>query len=110
MVADLALGVDEVQRRPVVVVEGAPDCVVVVDRDRVVDPQVLDGSADVVEVVLEVELGGVDADHDQAVVPVLLGPGADIGQGAQPVDAGVGPEVDQHDPAAQVGGGQWLAS
>jgi hypothetical protein len=36
VVADDAVGVDEVERRPVVVVEGAPDLVVVVDRDRVV--------------------------------------------------------------------------
>jgi hypothetical protein len=33
VVADDAVRVDEVQRRPVVVVEGAPACVVVVDRD-----------------------------------------------------------------------------
>jgi hypothetical protein len=64
VVADLPLGVDEVQRWPVEVGEGGPDGVVVVDRDRVVDPQVLDLSADVAEVVLEVELRGVDADHD----------------------------------------------
>jgi hypothetical protein len=103
VVADLPLGVDEVERRPVVVGESGPDGVVVVDRDRVVDPQVLDLLADVGEVVLEVELGGVDADHDQPLVLVALGPGADIGQGAEPVDAGVGPEVDQHDAAAELG-------
>jgi hypothetical protein len=61
VVADLPLGVDEVERRPVEVAEGGPDGVVVVDRDRVVDPQVLDLLADVVEVMLEVELRGVDA-------------------------------------------------
>ena len=38
VVADAPLGVGEVQRRPVVVAERAPDRVVVVDRDRVVDP------------------------------------------------------------------------
>jgi hypothetical protein len=38
LVDDDAVGVDQVQRRPVVVVEGAPAGVVVVDRDRVVDP------------------------------------------------------------------------
>ena len=37
MVADAALGVDEVVRRPVLVVERAPDRVVVVDRDRIAD-------------------------------------------------------------------------
>jgi hypothetical protein len=38
VVADDAVRVDEVERRPVVVVECALDFVVVVDRNRVVDP------------------------------------------------------------------------
>jgi hypothetical protein len=70
VVADLPLGVDEVEGRPVVVAEGGPDGVVVVDRDRVGDPQILDGSADVVEVVLESvspsgarRSGAVNLDH-----------------------------------------------
>jgi hypothetical protein len=37
VVADHALRIDEVERRPVLVVEGAPDLIVVVDGDRVVD-------------------------------------------------------------------------
>jgi hypothetical protein len=102
VVADLALGVDEVQGRPVMVVEGAPDGVVVVDRDRVGDPQVLDLLADVVEVVLEVELGRVHADDHQSVLLVPLGPGADIGEGAQPIDAAVGPELDQDEAGVEL--------
>jgi hypothetical protein len=102
MMPNPPLGIDEVQGRPVSVAEGIPDRVVVVDHDRIVDPQVLGGSADVVEVVLDVELRGVDAEHDQPLVLVVLGPGAEVGKGAEPVDAGVGPEVDQEDPAAQV--------
>ena len=43
----------------------------------------------------------MDADDDQAVLRVLLGPGADLGERAKPVDAGVGPEVDEHDLPAQ---------
>ena len=82
------------------VVEGAPDGVVAVDGDGVVDLEVLGGAADVVGVVFEVELGGVDADHGQPVIAVFLGPGADVGEGAEPVDAGVGPELDQDDAAA----------
>jgi hypothetical protein len=39
VVSDDALRVDEVERRPSIVVEGAPDLVVVVERDRVVDPR-----------------------------------------------------------------------
>jgi hypothetical protein len=72
MVADLPVGVDDVQRRPVVVVERGPDGVVVVDRHRVIDPQVLDGAADVVEVVLDVELRGVDPVMGPRLVVQLL--------------------------------------
>jgi hypothetical protein len=107
MVANVLVGVDEVQGRPVVVVEGAPDPIVVVDRDLIVNVQVGGGAADVVEVVLEVELGRVHADDHQAVVLVLLGPGADVREGPEPVDAGVGPELDQDDLAAQLGCRRW---
>jgi hypothetical protein len=41
VVADDAVPVDEVERRPVVVVEGAPDLVLVVDGDRLVDSSLL---------------------------------------------------------------------
>jgi hypothetical protein len=57
VVANDAVRVDEVQRRPVVVVEGAPDFVVVVDRDRVVDPSLLGRLPHAVDLVLEGELG-----------------------------------------------------
>jgi hypothetical protein len=108
LVDDDAVGVDEVQRRPVMVVEGAPDGVVVVDRDRVVDPSGPGRPPDEVELVLEGELRGVDADDDQPVGSVGLGPGTDIRLLAQPVDAGQGPEVHYHDVAAQLGGAEWL--
>ena len=41
------------------------------------------------------------ADHHQAVILVFLRPGADVRQRAQAVDAGIGPEIHQHDLAAQ---------
>src|SRR5262249_3438724 len=41
LVADAPLRVDEIERRPVLVVEGAPDRVVVVDHHRIGDPRVL---------------------------------------------------------------------
>ena len=78
LVADEAAAVDEVQRRPVVVVEGAPDGVFVVDRDRVVDPSLGGRLPHAVELVLEGELRGVDADDDQPVGSVGLRPGADV--------------------------------
>jgi hypothetical protein len=61
---------DPAPRRPVVVVEGAADRVVVVDRDRAVDVSLRRRPAHAVDVVLERELGSVDADDDQAVVAV----------------------------------------
>ena len=70
LVADDAVGVDEVQRRPVVVGERVPDLVVVVDGDRVVDRSLAGRAPHAVDVVLEGEFGRVDADDDQPVVAV----------------------------------------
>jgi len=103
VVPDAALRVGEVQGRPVVVAEGTPYRVVVVDRDRVTDPHVPLGAADVVGVVLERELGCVHADHDQPEAGVFPGPGAEVGELAEPVDAGVGPEAGQDDVPPQPG-------
>jgi hypothetical protein len=103
MVPDPTLGIDEVEGRPVAVAEGIPDRIVVVDHDRIVDPKVLDGPPDILQVAFDVELGRVHAEHDQPVALVFLGPRADVGKLAEPVDTGVGPEVDQDDLAAQAG-------
>ena len=75
---DLPLRVGEVEARPVVVVEGTPYRIVVVDRDRVTDTHVLHGPADVVHVALERELRRVHADHHQPLAGILPGPGAQI--------------------------------
>ena len=104
LVADDPLPVDEIERRPVVVVEGAPDPVVVVDRDGVVDLPLLHRPAHEIDLVLERELRRVGSDHDQPVVSVGLRPRADIRLLAQPVDAGERPEVHQDDAAAQPDG------
>jgi hypothetical protein len=96
MVAGMALRIDEVVRRPIFVVERAPDLVFVVDRDRIADLQICDRFADIVDVALEGELRRVDADDDKAVILVLLRPCVHIRDGAQAVDAGIGPEV-EHD-------------
>ena len=70
--------------------------------------KVLRGLAHVVEVVLKAKLRRVHADHHQTLIPVFLGPRADVGKGAEPVDTGVGPEVDENDFSAQAGRRQWL--
>ena len=96
-----SIRVDEIKRRPIMVIKSTPYGMVVVDRDRVADPHVFHGPANVVQVFFECELWCVNADHHQSLGPVFSGPGADIGKRATPVDAGVGPEIDQNDFPAQ---------
>src|SRR5438132_1894764 len=103
MGSDPSLGIREIERRPVVVVEPTPDPVVRVDRDRVVDPQCFCLPADVVDVSLKRKFRSMDADHHQALVAVFLSPGTNVGKRPQPVDAGKGPEVDKNDFPPQVG-------
>jgi ribulose 1,5-bisphosphate synthetase/thiazole synthase len=73
----------------------------VVERHRVTDSELPDCLPHVRRNALECELGRVDADHNQALVAVFFGPGADIGERSQPVDAAVCPEVDEDDLSAQ---------
>src|SRR3954454_24387713 len=104
VVADDAVAVDEVERGPVLVAEGAPDPVVAVDGHRIVDRSFLRRLLDPVDLVLERELRRVDSDHDQPVVPIGLRPGPDVRLLAQPVDARQRPEVHEYDvPARPVG-------
>src|SRR6516164_3577161 len=106
VMADPSPGVGDVHGRPVPVGEGIPDCVVAVERDRILDAHVLHGPADILDVPFEREFWGVDANHNQAVILVLLSPRADVAERAQPIDAGVGPEVDENDLAPQVRRGE----
>jgi hypothetical protein len=68
VVADDPFRVGDVKRGPVVVVEGAPDRVVVIERDRVVDRRLRRCPLDAFEIVLERELRRVHPDYDQPVV------------------------------------------
>ena len=102
-VADVSVLVDEVVGRPVVVAVRLPGAVVVVERDRIANAEPLHGGAHVAEIVLERELGRVHAEDDQALRAVARVPGLQIRKRAQAVDARVGPEVDEHDLAAQLG-------
>ncbi len=96
MGSDPSLGIREIERRPVVVVERPPDPVVGVDRDRVFDPQCFCLLADVVDVSLKRKFRRMNADHHQTFA-VFLSPGTNVGKRPQPVDARKGPEVDKND-------------
>src|SRR4051794_5839604 len=107
MMANLPLRIDEIERRPIVVVERLPECIVIINCDWMLKAYVLHGAANVINVVLECELRRVDADHHQSVMLVFLGPRADIRKCTLPIDAGIGAEIDQDDLAAQASCRQW---
>jgi hypothetical protein len=94
------LRIDEKERRPSLVPESAPNGVIVVDSDRIVDLHVFHGPANVGDVLFELELRGTPITTKRWSF-VFLGPGADIRQLPPPVDAGVGPEIDQNNLALQ---------
>lgn len=83
------------------IVERAPDRVVVVERHGIDDSQIVNGASHIVGIFFEGEFRRVNAQHHEAMVLVLGGPGLDVGQRPQAVDARVGPEIDQHDLAAR---------
>ena len=50
---------------------------------------------------LEIEFRRVDADHDQTCLSVFCSPRLQEGQRPQAINAGICPEVDQHNLATQ---------
>src|SRR6266498_5484404 len=80
MMSNMPLRVDEIEGWPIVVVESTPYRIFVIDSDRIIDPHVFRGSANVIDVFLKFELRRVHADHRQSLILVLLGPRADIGK------------------------------
>jgi hypothetical protein len=64
-------------------------------------------TVDVLGALPELELGCVQAHHDQAERGVVAIPRLDIGQGTNPVDAGVLPDIDQYHFATQPRGVEW---
>ena len=70
-------------------------------HDRMIDAEAIERAAQVLDVLLVLELRRVDADHDQlvAVFPLEI---RQVRHQVQAVDAAVGPEVEQHHLAAQL--------
>src|SRR5260370_32212093 len=79
MMSNTPLRIDEIEGRPILIVESAPYRMVAIDRESIIDPHLLRGSANVIDVFLKCELMRVHADHHQSLVLVFLVPRADIG-------------------------------
>ena len=76
MGADAALRIDEIMRRPILVVEGLPDGEIVIQRHRIGDAQVLPPPSHIGRIFFEGEFGRMHADDHQAVILVFFRPGA----------------------------------
>src|SRR5437773_12043221 len=94
---DLAVRIDDIHGGPITIAECVPYRGVAVDRDGIVDAEHLERRPNVVDVLLEPEFGRVHADHDESLIPVLIGPRSNVRLCTLPVDAGVSPEIDDDD-------------
>ena len=68
VVADFSGCINEVVGWPKLVAECLPDAVFIVESNRVGDVQFLDRAAHVIRVLFEGELGGINANDDEATV------------------------------------------
>src|SRR5512146_955036 len=103
VIADVAFGVNQEAVGPGRIVVGAPDQKVVVNRNRIRQPKSLDRSPHVRSPVSNVKLRTVNADDFKPILVISLVPLLVFSEGANAVDAGVLPEVDQNNLTSQPG-------
>src|SRR4029077_12533909 len=84
---DLPTSVDDILRRPILVVVGVPRCIFVVLRHRISDAVALDGGLYGIGGLLESKLRRVDPNDDKALVLVGVVKPSDVGQGIDTVVA-----------------------
>src|SRR5580692_5882336 len=101
VISNPSLPINEVVRRPILIVEGSPDLVVAVDGNRISDLQVANRLFNVRAIFLERKLRSMHPDNNQSSVFIFCRPPFHIRQRSQAVDAGVSPEINQHNFAAQ---------
>ena len=90
---DLPTFVDDILRRPILIVVGVPRCKFVVLRHRVSDTVALDGGLYGVGGLLESKLRRVDTNDDEALVLVGVVEPSDVGQRVDTVVAAIRPEI-----------------
>lgn len=101
VITNSSIPIDEVLGRPVMVVERLPNPAIAVDRNWVNKIQIANSVFYVDTFSLKRELGRMNTDHNQARVLILCRPAFQVGLRPQRVDAGVRPNIDQHNLAAQ---------
>src|ERR1035438_3992836 len=101
MMTNPTLYISEVHRRPKLVIESAPDRIVVVDGNGVVDSHRIDCPLYIIDIRLKWKFWRMHADYYKAVFPVFLRPCAHVWERSSPVDAGIGPKIDEDNPSTQ---------
>lgn len=102
MLADVvAVGAYEGYGGPGLDLEGSPGAELVVVDDRVVNAEPARGGADILGLALGYEFAGVDS-YGHQLVGILLFEPADRRQYMHAVDSAIGPEIQEHQLAAQV--------
>src|SRR5581483_2073159 len=101
-VPDDAAPIDDDGRGPGPDAEPAPGREVVVQDDRVSDPELPDGGGDAVRAPLPGKLRRVDAHDRQPGAPVPLVPVPQLRDHVAAVDSAEGPELHQHDPPPEI--------
>ena len=100
--------VNQMEGRPIPGVVALPYCEVVVDGNRVREPEPLHGILHVVEFPFPEELRRVDTDDDESLARVLLVPCLDPRQRPLTIDSPIRPEFQEHDLPPKVLELQWL--
>ena len=103
-VPDVPLGIDENQGGPGPHAVAPPEIEGRIEGDEMADPQTGDGVESLAGIGLFRKLGAQDPDHAQDVPVPLLEPG-EFRKHVETVDAAVGPEVEEHETAAERGKG-----
>jgi len=104
LIADVSLSVEEIKSGPINVMEGIPNHALVVNRNRIVDVHLTQRGPDIRDVLLEIKLWSVYANHDQTLPTVFFIPCAHIRECSAPIDTGIGPKLDKNYPASQIVG------
>src|SRR5215472_7134273 len=101
VIADPPPGVDQVVRRPVLIVKCLPDQMIAVEWNGKANPQLSHRVRDICLLLFESKLRGMHAENNQTSAGVLVCPTLYVRQLAKAVNAGVRPEIGQDDLAAQ---------
>src|SRR5207253_5991530 len=105
-IADDSLAIHQDRGRPGPDAPALPDRELVVLHDRISDPEFLRGVHDTPVRLLPGEFRAVHSDDREPVLLVTLVPAPQLRDHVLAVDSTEGPELDQHDPAAQARRGQ----